>query len=195
MTKKNLYSEINDFIKKYKLNALREVAIFAIILLVFHFLWRALVGNIMEVEFIRNSAAFLSYQVFLASEWFLSNVLGIDITTINTTIYTENQGYVKVNLSCSGLKQFYQFTILMILYPGPWKHKLWFIPAGLIIIHITNIFRIVGLVIVTINIPEYWHFSHDYIFRPFFYVVMFAMWVIWVEYFYNKKKIVQENYS
>jgi exosortase/archaeosortase family protein len=102
--------------------------------------------------------------------------------------FLANNGYVAVNESCSGLKIFLQFTVLMILFPGPWKHKLWYIPAGLIILHLTNIFRIVGLAQVTISLPQYWDFSHDYFFRPLFYVVIFTLWVIWVEYFYTKKE-------
>jgi len=76
----------------------------------------------------------------------------------------------------------------MLLYPGPWKHKLWFIPVGVFIVHLTNLFRIIGLSVVLINYSDYWKFSHDNLFRPFFYVVIFIMWVIWVEYFYKKKK-------
>ncbi len=43
-------------------------------------------------------------------------------------MWFSNNGYVGVNESCSGLKQFYQIAVLFILFPGPWKHKLWYIP-------------------------------------------------------------------
>jgi exosortase/archaeosortase family protein len=76
----------------------------------------------------------------------------------------------------------------MVLFPGPWKKKLWYIPIGLIVIHLTNIFRIIALSVIVMEWPQYWTFSHDWILRPFFYVVIFIMWVIWVEKFRTKPK-------
>lgn len=193
-----LLSSINDFIKKYHLYAFKDVAIFMIILLFFHFLWRTFYQDIFALQFLRDSELWLSRKVFLASSWIL-DVLGVNVTTFdeltigevlrrNVIYYAEGNGSVYVNRSCSGLKQFYQWVILILLYPGPWKHKLWYIPFGLVIIHIVNIFRIVGMTFVTINVPQHWDFIHDYVMRPFFYVVMFALWVLWNEKFYLKNK-------
>jgi len=74
-----------------------------------------------------------------------------------------------------------------MLFPGPWKKKLWFIPLGIAIIHLTNVLRIVGLAIVMNNWPWHFNFSHDLIFRPIFYVVIFALWLIWVERVHSRR--------
>lgn len=193
-----ILAKLNGFIDKYQLHAFKDVAIFAFILILFHFLWRFFIGDLLNVPFIANSAAWLSHQVFLASK-VVVKTLGFGALTYdhyevagrtlrNVFIYPENNGYVSVNLSCSGLKQFYQFGVLILLYPGPWKHKLWFIPMGLFIIHLVNIFRIVGMNYVTLHFDKHWDFVHDYVFRPFFYVVMFFLWVWWNEKFYHKSK-------
>ena len=193
-----IITSIKTVINKYHLYAFKDVAIFMLILLFFHFLWRFFIGDILKVDFIQNSARLLAKEVFFASQWVLE-ALNVNVTTFeeltiggglrrNVIYYAENNGYVYVNLSCSGLKQFYQWVILMLLYPGPWKHKIWYIPVGLVIIHLVNIFRIVSMVFVTINILQHWDFTHDYILRPFFYVVMFGMWVLWNERFYNKSQ-------
>jgi exosortase/archaeosortase family protein len=190
-------SKLRGFIKKYKLEAFKDVAIFMAILLVFHFLWRTFIGDILEVAFIKDSANSLAVVVFNASQWALEtmniNVSFFDELTIagrpwkNVIYYAENNGFVAVNLSCSGLKQLYQWLFLMLLFPGPWKHKLWFIPMGLIVVHFVNVFRIISMTFVTINIPQQWDFMHDNVLRPFFYVVMFAMWVLWNEKFRTNK--------
>ncbi len=193
-----IYIGIIAFIKKYHLEAMKDVIIFSIILLFFHFLWKLFVGSFFAVNFIFDSANALAYEVFRASRWVLET-LHVNVTTFNelsiggtlhknVIYYPENNGFVYVNASCSGLKQFYQWVILMLLYPGPWKHKAWFIPLGLLIIHVVNIFRIVSMTFVTINYSQHWNFIHDYIMRPFFYVVMFALWVWWNERFYHRKK-------
>lgn len=198
-----LISSINDFIKKYHLYAFKDVAIFMIILLFFHFLWRTFYHDVFTLQFLRDSEFWLANKVFMSSAWILE-VLHINVTTFdeltigeslrkNVIYYAENNGYVWVNRSCSGLKQFYQWTILMLLYPGPWKHKLWFVPMGLLIIFIVNVFRIVGMTFVSINIPQHWDFVHDYVARPFFYVVIFTLWVWWNEKFNLKNKKRKES--
>jgi exosortase/archaeosortase family protein len=198
-----LKSGLIAVIQKYHLYAFKDVAIFMAILVFFHFLWKIFDVNIVTVEFIKSSGLYLAEKVFTASKWVLET-LGVNIVTYdqlsidggfrkNVIYYPENNGYVAVNLSCSGLKQFYQWVFLMLLYPGPSKHKAWFIPAGLVIIHIVNIFRIVGMTFVTIHLPQQWDMIHDYVMRPFFYVVMFALWVWWNEKFYLKAKAAKSN--
>ena len=198
-----LFKLIQDLIKKYHLDALRDVAIFMVILLFFHVIWKIFASNIFTVDFIRDSARWLALQVYVESRWVIE-VLTVKITSYdqlhiggslrqNVFYYAENNGYVAVNSSCSGLKQFYQWFFLMILFPGPWKQKLWFIPMGIVIIHLVNVFRIIAMVFVTMQIPQHWDFVHDWVLRPFFYVVMFTLWVWWNERYHlksrNKKKV------
>ena len=198
-----LIKTVNEFIKKYHLYAFKDVVVFMTILLIFHFLWKLFIKDALALDFINESGSWLAYQVYIASRWFLDvtnvNVTAFDELMIggslkrNAFYYAENYGYVNVNLSCSGLKQFYQWFFLMLLYPGPWRHKLWFFPMGLLIIHLVNISRIVGMVIVMINLPKHWDLIHDYVARPFFYVVMFLLWVWWNEKFYLKSKTLKPN--
>ena len=191
---KKLVGKVKEIIRKYHLYAFKDVVIFMAILIIFHFLWKIFVKDMLALGFIRDSANWLAEFVYVQTRWILdgatSNVTAFDEMTINgrnhknVFFHAPNIGYVYVNQSCSGLKQFYQWFFLMILYPGPWRHKLWFIPLGLVTIHFVNILRVLGMVAVTIHLPEHWDFMHDYIMRPFFYVVMFGLWVWWNEKFY-----------
>lgn len=190
---------LDNLLKKYQIYAFKDVAIFMIILLIFHVLWKVFVTDFLSVGFILSSAQYLAEKVYQSSAWIVElfgvNVAAFDELKIdgqlhqNVFYYAGTNGYVYVNVSCSGLKQFYQWFFLMILYPGPWKNKLWFIPTGLVIIHIVNIMRILGMIAVTIYLPEKWHLMHDYVARPFFYVVMFFLWVWWNERYYLKAKV------
>ena len=49
----------------------------------------------------------------------------------------------------------------------------------------TNVIRICGVLLMQIPWPNSFHIAHDYIFKVFFYLVIFLMWVLWVEKFYN----------
>jgi exosortase/archaeosortase family protein len=135
----------------------------------------------------------LPYQMF---EWFTDIVfkhtravvdLILPIQTVDRIFYFTNSCSVQIVASCSGVKQMLQFLLLMLLYPGPWKHKAWYIPMGLVLIHLTNVFRLSGLCVVMANWPEHWKLAHDYPFRIIFYVVIFFLWVIWNDRYYHKK--------
>jgi len=183
MTNK-LIQDYTSFVKKNKLQPIVDVAIFGIITVFFHFLWwNGLKSFLLNFMGFQQLELFLAHQVFLPAAWVVENILQYPIKTVGNALFFENNGYVEVVGSCSGLKQFYQWTILILLFPGPWKKKLWFIPMGLLVIHIVNILRIVILSVVTVHWPDQWDFIHLWVLRPFFYVVIFALWMIWEEKF------------
>ncbi len=172
----------NDVLKKYA--SLINVAIFILITYFFHELWWAFSKEIKSVPGVLETAEWLAHQVFTASLWFIQATYDSGaVAEANNTIRFSNLGYITVNESCSGLKQFYQILVLFVLFPGPWKHKSWFIPMSIIIMHFTNISRIILLGMITLWLPDYWDFAHTWILRPFFYVVIFMLWVWWVEKF------------
>jgi exosortase/archaeosortase family protein len=183
---KKLISEIDKIKKKYKLYVLKDVAIFTVITIVIHFayrFWANTTGYWPIGEFMNRAHDKMADLVFQQSAWVIEHILRIPVTMDGRTFYFENNGYITINPGCSGLKPMLQYFLLMLLFPGPWKHKAWFIPMGLVIVHCTNLFRISGLAVVTVTVPQYWQFAHDNLFRPFFYVVIFFLWVWWVEKF------------
>ncbi len=184
-----VYSRLYKMLQAYKLHPLLDVFLFITLTLIIHFSYRywATLNYFPLKGLMYVLHDFFANQLFNQSAWFIQHVLGMDITIIKHTMYWPNHGYIAISHGCSGLKQILQISLLLMIFPGPWKHKLWYIPMGIIFIHLTNIFRIVGLAEVLVHFPDYWHFSHDNLFRPFFYVVIFTLWVIWVEKFMKKK--------
>ncbi len=195
---KEIIKNLKVFEEKNNLKPLREVAIFMLITIVVHYLYRFWAykhdHRIFGVQIITPDVFdFFSDILYYNSRWVNEHLLNLKFIAQGREMYFTNPnfpaepnqflGWIGVNAGCSGLKQFLQFAILMILYPGTWKHKLWFIPSGILIIHITNIFRITGLSVILVkwSNQQYFTFSHDWLFRPFFYVVIFSMWVFWVE--------------
>lgn len=186
---KDLYLKFKAFYNG-PLGFLIDIILFAAITIFFHRLWWDFARIIKSFFFVNHTADWLAERVFDASLWINRRILGLHITVEEPNImWFANGGYVQVNESCSGLKQFYQILVLFVLFPGPWKHKLWFIPMGMAIMHLVNVFRIVILSIMVLWKPEYWHFTHDWILRPGFYVVIFLLWVWWIEKFRQKQPL------
>ena len=170
-----------------------DVGLFAVLILGIHFIYVPwdkahywpITDQVMTL-FDRASA------LLFAQSCRVLNLLNVDITTYKQSIFALNcnnvYSSVTVAPDCTSLKQWIHWMVLMLAFPGPWKHKAWYIPVGLIIIELTNVIRIVGLLLIQLPFPNSFHFAHDYIFKTLFYFVIFVMWVVWVEKFVHPKK-------
>ena len=185
--------DIKAYCKDPKNRSTVNVGLFILLIISFHFLylgWQALaywpIGKL-----IYSLMLWSVNLVYSQSCWVLDHIFNIDITTISKERFiaaiNKDGGWARVIIApeCASLKQWMHWIFLMVLFPGPWKHKLWYIPAGLVIIEWTNVVRICGVLMMQIPWPNSFHLAHDYIFKFFFYFVIFLMWVLWVEKFYN----------
>jgi exosortase family protein XrtF len=93
---------------------------------------------------------------------------------------------VWVGSNCNAISLFSLFSVFVIAYPGPWKHKAWFIPAGIVAIHLINILRVVALAIIANYDYRLLDFNHTYTFTFLVYGFIFALWILWVNRFSNK---------
>ena len=186
---------IKAYCKDPKNRSTVNVGLFILLIISFHFLYLGgqAVGYWPIGKLVYSLMVWSVDLVYSQSCWVLDHIFHIDITTISQqrliATVNKNGGWAQVVIApeCASLKQWMHWIFLMLLFPGPWKHKLWYIPAGLVIIEWTNVVRICGILLMQIPWPNSFHLAHDYIFKFFFYLVIFLMWVLWVEKFYNPK--------
>lgn len=191
----NILQRTNAFIKKYHLQYARHTAVFLVILFGFHFIYLLLINDDLIIPPLEGLYVSLRGLLVTHSAWVVEHILGYDFTVRGDALVFPGNRSLIIDESCSAVKWFAHFLVLMLIFPGPWKHKAWFIPAGLLITHLVNIVRISGLAAVYVIRPGSFDLFHDYVFRPFFYLVLFLVWVVWVEYFYlpGKKKTAPGN--
>lgn len=128
---------------------------------------------------------------------FILRVTGFSITDYSAIdglcrshIGIEGSKGVTIGAPCDGSVLFALFISFVVAFPGPWKHKLWFLPTGILFIHLINALRVVGLALI-VHINEDWlSFNHDYTFTLFVYAFVFLLWWVWVNKFsgVGKKK-------
>tara|TARA_B110000046_G_scaffold71829_3_gene79696 strand:- start:176 stop:733 length:558 start_codon:yes stop_codon:yes gene_type:complete len=82
---------------------------------------------------------------------------------------------------CNGLTLFSLFAGFVLAYPGSWIKKLWFIPFGIITLHLINVLRIIGLALTVFYFPdpELLDFNHTYTFTMIVYGYVFFLWYLW----------------
>ncbi len=180
-----MLKKLKDLLTRKRLWPLVDVFIFIVITYGFHVLYWEYNYEISGFALFKDITSWLDASVYIASSWIDSHILGMDIVLYSKNIihFNSNNGVIIIEESCSGFKQMCQVLVLFLLFPGPWKYKLWYIPMGLVSMFLINIVRIVCLSIVIIHWPHQWDFIHMWVLRPFYYLVIFILWVVWVEKF------------
>lgn len=93
---------------------------------------------------------------------------------------------VWIGSSCNAITLFFLFAVFVAAYPGHQKSKLWFIPLGLLLIHILNIIRVIVLALIAFYNKDYLDFNHTYTFTFLIYGFIFLLWMTWVNKFSNR---------
>lgn len=147
-----------------------------------------LVGNIaygLFVESYGDTADPVTDQVTQQTSLVL-NFAGYSTTAIENkgiaTVSLRHEGRVILSVfeGCNGLNVMIVFCAFVIAFSGPVKKMAWFIPAGLLLIHVCNVLRIFLLYIVALRYQDYFYFVHKYFFTAILYLIVFALWAIWV---------------
>lgn len=170
------------------LQTYKGVIYFVVILLVSHFIWKfTMIGDESDkiVTFFGMDVSapfnFMSAHVASVTAYFL-DLAGYDVVLDpNNSIRHDNGEVIRIVWACSGLKQAYIFFTIIAFYPGSFRRKLWFIPAGLLVVYLFNIFRITYIIAAVKHNPEQFEFLHEHLFKYLFYGVIFLMWVLWEE--------------
>lgn len=121
-------------------------------------------------------------QLFGYETWTMHRIIGIG----------ENAGIELVD-GCTGISAIGLFLGFILAYPGDWNNRISFSLIGIGIIYLVNILRIVVLVVTQEEWIEFFDFTHDYSTTTIFYIVIFVLWMIWVQFsdgkFESEKKI------
>jgi exosortase/archaeosortase family protein len=185
LEKKHSSSELKEWAKSPIFHFLIKVAVIFIV-------WELLNGYMQRFPFFSNlwksMHDFLLYSILDISEFTLRTLMGYDLSREGIVMRIGNSAGIAVGPACVGFGLQVAFAALIFAYEGPWKKKLWFVPLGMIGIHLINVLRVVVLAILS-NINNDWvDFNHKYVFSSLVYLFMFVMWVTWVR-FLEKKKV------
>lgn len=107
-------------------------------------------------------------------------VIGIENHLSGFRILIEGSRGMAIIYGCLAMSHFALFTGLIMAYKGKWIDKLWYIPLGIIILHVVNALRLVFIGIVLKYAPTYDELSHYYFTRIFLYTSILLLWIFWV---------------
>ena len=147
--------KIKELYKDKKYTSTIDVGLFILLIFSFHFLYLGgqATGYFPIPGLISRLFNSASELLFNQSCWVLEHIFRVDFVTRNHVIgvLNCNDTYSLINVApeCTSLKQWLHWLFLMLIFPGPWKHKAWYIPLGLVIIEFINVVRVVGITLCT----------------------------------------------
>lgn len=100
-------------------------------------------------------------------------------------LFLDHVYVARVVEGCNALSVIILFAAFVVAFSGRFRHTVFFILGGSVLIHILNVIRIALLSIALLHYPEYQEFLHGVVFPLFIYGVVFGLWVIWVNKFSN----------
>lgn len=106
--------------------------------------------------------------------------LGFEAVAEYRTVLMEGVSGVRIINGCNGLTTIGLFIGFVVAFPGAWKHRLWFIPMGIVAIYAANVFRVVAMLGFQMYWPAAFDPMHSFGMTTFFYVVVFGLWMAWV---------------
>ncbi|GBU06672.1 hypothetical protein AwDysgo_00030 [Bacteroidales bacterium] len=189
-------------ILKDKLSPYKGILYFAILLLGSNFLWKICVDGQLHSQQIAIFGVDMTSHFYKLSQLTTKLVFNFvrlfpntETFCINNTLVYFPDGKIKLNLiwGCTGVKQLYIFTLIILFSPGAMRTKIWYIPLGCIILLFYNIARISAIAFLTRGHPERFDFLHEGLFRYIYYGLIFVLWVIWEEKYSKRKKKQQET--
>lgn len=174
------------------LSNFQDIGIFIALLLVFTvvgYLWKLSGYKLFGVAVLTPVYAILIKGVLVVSGEILRHLLFLDIVIqYDTNSLISNNTSMLILNGCSGLKEMAMYLFIMLLFPGPWKAKLWFIPLSLMIIFAIVILRVVALFMLLDYHPAYYLLFHNFLLNYIFFGIFFLLWLFWVKYFYLKHR-------
>ncbi|MCT7904620.1 exosortase family protein XrtF [Candidatus Ornithobacterium hominis] len=89
----------------------------------------------------------------------------------------------RVNEGCNAISVMIIFVSFVVAFGKKFMPTFLYILLGLVLLHITNLFRISLLNYIFTYHPQYEKFSHDILFPLIIYGMVIILWLIWVRYF------------
>lgn len=114
--------------------------------------------------------------------WFHDQINTVpDVREPNIHLQKDFKNVVSVFEGCNSINVMIVFIAFLIAFKGSLKSTVIFAALGLMLIYIINLFRVGLLFEVAYYYPQHLYFFHKYLFTGFIYLIVFAIWYVWIQ--------------
>ncbi len=107
---------------------------------------------------------------------------GVNEPTMLVVQNMDHRIILRVFEGCNGINVMIVFISFVAAFGGSIKRIMFFMPLGLLVIHASNLLRILLLYFTAVNRPMLFYYFHKYFFTAALYVIVFGLWGIWMKF-------------
>jgi exosortase H (IPTLxxWG-CTERM-specific) len=111
---------------------------------------------------------------------FLLKLIGTE-TQASSTLIVSQQFVADIKAGCTGIEPVIILIAAMFAFRASWKAKLWGAFLGIAVIQAVNLIRIVSLVYLGINYPQYFSEAHTFIWQIVIIALSLFLWMVWAK--------------
>ena len=172
------------FRKKFKnrrVEFLFKFTVNIVVLIGLWFLFYNLIRKWNIVDFIYEQGIYFLTKIQLILSDASLSLMGFVVEIYGKTVKIVGSYGVHLDRGCLGRNTLGLFVGFILAFPGKVKSKVWFIAVGIIIFIMMNVLRIDALAITDYCCRERLDFNHHFVFKIIIYIVIFFMWVWWIQ--------------
>jgi exosortase H (IPTLxxWG-CTERM-specific) len=111
---------------------------------------------------------------------FLLKLIGTEAKAASTLIVSP-QLTVDIKAGCTGIEPIIILISAMFAFRASWKEKGYGALWGIVVLQGVNVVRIMSLVYLGINHPQYFSDAHTYIWQIVFIALSLFLWMLWAK--------------
>jgi exosortase H (IPTLxxWG-CTERM-specific) len=114
-------------------------------------------------------------------------------TEMRGTMIVSPRFSVNIRNGCNGLETIFIFASAVLAFPAPWKTRLFGLLAGVVLIQVVNLVRIVTLFFTGIHFPRFFDDTHTVVWQAIVVLFGISLFVVWAARFALPSRPVGAN--
>lgn len=157
---------------RQKLPVLFFVLGFAVLMILFYIFWLSEFSQSVFQPKVVGINAMLSSRIL--------NIFGMQ-TTASEAMLTSKQFSVSIARGCDAIEAMALFVAALLSFPAKWKSKAIGFFAGIALLFILNLGRIISLFLTGVYFPKAFEIMHVEVWQVLFILFAIAIWIFWIK--------------
>lgn len=156
-------------------------------------LWKLLHWMVQDSFWWLNFTHAMGHQIALICAQ-VNNWFGLPTTVDGIYMWMGPSFYLIIKEHCLALPATFVFILTILLMPGKPKHKFWFIPFGIAVLHFVNLMRFNVLAYLLVNFSKsFFDFTHSWVYLGIFYGIDMLLLMYWINHYAFQSKPPKES--
>ncbi len=108
------------------------------------------------------------------------NLMGIQHMHEDRVIIVAGTNGIEFSDLCLGIAPMFIYSGIILAFGNNVQAKLWYIPLGVMLIFMINVFRLLALILIQAHYNSYFDFAHDYLYVFVTYGLIFVLVLWWM---------------